>query len=215
MQLSGESEQKLARRDTESNEAYQLYLKGRFHLNQRTTESLKQAVVFYRQAIEKDPNFALAWSGLAATYAIFPIWSVGPPKDSMPQAKAAALRALELDDSLAEAHAALGLYLHYYEFDRAGAEKEMRRAIQLNPNYATAHEWLAVDILTSLKRFDEAVAEIKRAALGEKEEALMLLEKDLAERSSFVSYSAGEPALDDLRDDPRFKALLKRMNLPE
>ena len=335
VELSGESEQNLAKRDTDSNEAYQLYLKGRFHLNQRTNESLKRAVIFYRQAIEKDPNFALAYSGLAATYAIFPIWSVGLPKDSMPQAKAAALRALELDDSLAEAHAALGLYLHYFEFDRAGGEKEMRRAIQLNPNYATAHEWLAVDILTALKRFDEAVAEIKRAeeldplssvvgtnagytlvfarrydeaiaqlkrvltldpnyayalytlgyafdgkgmyaeaiveyrrslalnddpfakallvrslaksgkrdealklvaqlkadsaqryvshyclaiaytALGEKEEALMLLEKDLAERSSFVSYSAGEPALDDLRDDPRFKALLKRMNLPE
>lgn len=335
LKLSGESEQKLAKKYTDNNEAYQLYLKGRFHLNKRTFESLKQAVEFYRQAVEKDPNYALAYSGLAETYAIFPLWSVASPKDSMPQAKAAALRALELDDSLAEAHAALGLYLHYFEFDRSGAEKEMRRAIELNPNYATAHEWLAVDVLTALKRFDEAVAEIKRAeeldplssvtatnagytlvfarrydeaiaqlkrvlnldpnyaytlytlgyaldgkglhdeavveyrkslalnddpfakallarslaksgkrgeamklveqlksdsakryianyclaiaytALGEKEEALILLEKDIAERSSFVSYSAGEPALDDLRDDPRFKDLLKRMNLPE
>jgi len=253
----------------------------------------------------------------------------------MPQAKAAALKALEMDDSLAEAHAALGKYLSFFEFNKAGGEKELRRAIELNPNYATAHHWLGLDLLAVTKRFDEAIPEMKRAeeldplspvisadagfalilgrrydeailqtkralsldanfanarytlgyaydgkglyaeaiaefrkalalnddpyvkallvrslaksgrrgeavkiveelesesatryvpnyclamaytALGEKDEAFALLEKDIAEHSSFVSVLAVEPALDDLRGDPRFKVMLKRLNLPE
>jgi tetratricopeptide (TPR) repeat protein len=272
---------------------------------------------------------------LAQTYVLFPFYGIASPKASMPQAKAAALRALGIDDSLAEAHAALGKYLLFFEFDRAGGEKELRRAIELNPNYATAHHWLGLDLLTVLKRFDEAIPEMKRAeeldplspvisadaglalvyarrydeaiaqtkralsldpnffnarytlgyaydgkrlyaeaiaeyrkalalnddpyakaflvrslaksgrradalklveelksesatryvpnyclamaytALGEKEEAFALLEKDIAEHSSFVSVLAVEPALDDLRDDQRFKAMLRRLNLPQ
>ena len=117
-------------------------MKGKFYWNKRTGESLKQAVEFYQQAIEKDPNYALAYSGLAETYVLFSSYDVAPANDSMPQAKAAALRALEIDDSLAEAHTALGFYLSNYEWDRAGSEKEYRRAIELKPNYATAHHWL-------------------------------------------------------------------------
>jgi eukaryotic-like serine/threonine-protein kinase len=160
--LSGADEAKVAKTYTANPEAYQLYLKGRFVWNKRTGESLKQAIEFYKQAIDKDPNYALAYSGLAETYVLFSSYSVALAKDSMPQAKAAAQRALALDDSLAEAHTALAEYLNHYEFDRFGAEREFRRAVELNPNYATAHQWLG-NHLTALKRFDEAIVELRRA----------------------------------------------------
>jgi TolB-like protein/Flp pilus assembly protein TadD len=333
--LSGADVAKVEKTYTTNPEAYQLYLKGRFYWNKRTGESLRQAVEFYNQAIERDQNYALAYSGLAETYVLYSFYGIASPKASMPQAKAAALRAVEIDDSVAEAHSALGNYLLFFEFDRAGGEKELRRAIELNPNYATAHHWLGLNLLTVLKRFDEAISEMKRAeeldplspvisadaglalvyarrydeaiaqtkralsldpnffsarytlgyaydgkrlyteaiaeyrralalnddpyvkallvssmvksgrqadalklvkelkaesatlyvpnyclamaytALGGKEEAFGLLEKDIAEHSSFVSVLAVEPAFDDLRNDPRFKAMLRRLNLPE
>ena len=148
LKLSGPEQQKMmAKRNTANPEAYQLYLKGKFYWNKRTGESLKQAAEFYRQAIEKDPNYALAYSGLAETYVLFSSYDVAPANDSMPQAKAAALRALAIDDSLAEAHTALGFYLSNYEWDRDGSEKEYRRAIELKPNYATAHHWLGADLV--------------------------------------------------------------------
>jgi len=335
IKLSGADEAKVAKSYTTNTEAYQLYLKGRYHWNKRTGESVKQAVEFYRHAIEKDSNYALAYSGLAEAHVLFPQFSVALPKDSAPLAKATALRALALDDSLAEAHTALGEYLNYFEWDRVGAEKEFRRAIELNPNYATAHNWLGIDLLAPTKRFDEAIAELRRAeeldplspmiganlgvailftrrydeaiaqykrvlsldpnfafarfnlggafhskglyaeaineyrkalelsddpftkgflalslaksgqldeatrllnqlklesaqryvpsyaiaivfiGLNEKDEAIKWLEKDVAERSFYASYYAVSPELDDLRSDPRFKDLLKRMNLPE
>ena len=163
LKLSGTEQQKMmAKRNTTNPEAYQLYLKGKFYWNKRTGEALKQADEFYRQAIEKDPNYALAYSGLAETYVLFSSYDVAPANDSMPQAKAAALRALEIDDSLAEAHTALGFYLSYYEWDRNGSEKEYRRAIELNPNYATAHHWLGAD-LSNVKRFDDSLVELRRA----------------------------------------------------
>ena len=161
--ISGADADKVAKIYTTNPEAYQFYLKGRFQWNRRTGESLKQAAEFYKQAVEKDSNYALAYSGLAETYVLFSSYSVASSKDSMPQAKAAAMRALEIDDSLAEAHTALGEYLNLFEWDRIGAEKELRRAIALNPNYATAHHWLGSDLLVPLKRFDEALAEMRRA----------------------------------------------------
>jgi len=160
--LSGAEVAKVAKAYTTNQEAYQLYLRGKFYWNKRTGDSLKQAVDFYQQAIEKDPNYALAYSGLAETYVLFSSYDVATGADSMPQAKAAALRALEIDDSLAEAHTALAFYLSNYEWDRIGSEKEYRRAIELKPNYATAHHWFGAD-LSNLKRFDESIAEIKRA----------------------------------------------------
>jgi serine/threonine protein kinase/tetratricopeptide (TPR) repeat protein len=334
LKLSGESAKGITKKYTESSEAYQLYLKGRYLWNQRTGESLKRATVVYNQAIEKDPGFALAYAALAETYALFPNYEVASPADSLPQAKAAALRAMELDDSLAEAHSALGWYLCQYEFDWIGGEKEFRRAIELNPNYATAHQWLA-SLFASTKRFDDAQAEIKRAAeldplspiiavnisfnlwearrydealkefdrtlslhpdfpvaqqglcwtysamgkselainacrkaldlakgawdkgrlsqvlgraghtdeakkllqeletesrehyipkmalalahmgLNQKEEALTMIEQDVAEHGYWVGSMGVEPEFDELRSDPRFKALLKRANLPE
>jgi serine/threonine-protein kinase len=334
LKLSGEGEQKLARKYTDNNEAYQFYLKGRYQWNKRTGESLKQSVEYYRQAIEKDPNYALAFSGLAETYLLFSGYDVAPANDSMPLAKAAALRALEIDDSLAEAHSALGYYLTRYEFDLDRSEKEFRRAIELKPDYATAHQWFAAN-LTVVRRFDEALAEmrlaeeldplspdigtdlgatlvfarrydeaiaqlkrtlvrhpnfsrthsylgwaygakgmyaeaiaeartalelnnsffikgylalwlarsgnrdealkilteLKKAAsegyvrpstlavvyigLGDKVEALNQLETEVSSRSLNAIYLAVLPEVDDLRSEPRFKAMVKRMNLPE
>ncbi|MEQ1924175.1 MAG: serine/threonine-protein kinase, partial [Pyrinomonadaceae bacterium] len=150
--LSGSDAAKVAKSYTANPEAYRLYLKGRFNWNRRTSVLLKQAVDFFKQATEKDPNYALAYSGLAETYVLFPSWGIASSKESMPLAKAAALRALALDDSLAESHAALGAYLTEYEFDRAGGEEQYRRSIELNPNYATARQWFALDILASTKR---------------------------------------------------------------
>jgi TolB-like protein/Tfp pilus assembly protein PilF len=160
--LSGADVAKVEKNYTANPEAYQLYLKGKFYWNKRTGESLKQAAEFYKQAIEKDPNYALAYSGLAETYVLFSSYDVAPATDSMPQAKAAALRASEIDDSLAEAHTALGFYLSNYEWDRDGSEKEYRRAIELKPNYATAHHWLGADLL-NVKRFDDGLVELRRA----------------------------------------------------
>jgi eukaryotic-like serine/threonine-protein kinase len=332
--LSGEDVAKVEKTYTASPEAYQLYLKGKFFWNKRTGESLKQAAELYRQAIEQDPNYALAYSGLAETFVLFSGYDVAPANDSMPQAKAAALRALEIDDSLAEAHTALGFYLFNFEWDRDGSEKEFRRVIELKPSYPTAHQWLGGS-LANLKRFDEGLVEYRRAeeldplspiigtnlgdalayarrydeaiaqykrtlvrnpsfafahqdlgwaygssgrypeaiaetrtaieltngsstkgylglwlaksgkrdeavkllselkqeaargyvqsytfaliyiGLGDKEEALNYLEKHMLSRTETANSYAVAPELDDLRSEPRFKAMLKRMNLPE
>jgi tetratricopeptide (TPR) repeat protein len=161
--LSGADVEKVAKTSTTNAEAYQLYLKGRFHWSKRTPDSLKQAVAFYEQAIAEDPNYGLAYSGLAETYVLFPNYSVAMPMDSMPRAKAAALRAIELDDSLAESHVALGTYYSLFAWNQPAAEKEFRRAIELNPNYATAHQQFGIECLPSIGRFDEAVAESRRA----------------------------------------------------
>jgi eukaryotic-like serine/threonine-protein kinase len=332
--LSGADVAKVEKTYTTNPEAYQLYLKGKFFWNKRTGEALKQAAELYRQAAEKDPNYALAYSGLAETYVLFSSYDVAPADDSMPQAKAAAQRALAIDDSLAEAHNALGFYLSNYEWDRDSSEKEYRRAIELKPNYATAHHWLGSDIanvkrfddslvelrraeeldplssiigtnlgdaLVFARRYDEAIAQYKRTlvrdpnfayahlalgrafgakgmypeaiaetrtsielrggstakgflglwlaksgkrdetvrlvgelkqeaarnyvqsftfaliyiALGDKEEALNYLEKHMSSRAETASSYAVDPELDDLRSEPRFKEMLKRMNLPE
>ncbi len=161
--LSGADAAKVGKSYTSNPDAYQLYLKGRFSWNKRTPESLKQAIGFYEQAIEKDPNYALAFSGLAETYVLFSFYGVAPAKESMPKAKAAIDRALAIDDLLAEAHAARGKYLAFFEFDRSGSEREFRRGIELNPNYATAYQWLGLDFLVLTRRFDEGIRELRRA----------------------------------------------------
>ncbi len=333
--LSAADEQKLATNYTENTEAYKLYLKGRFQWNKRTGESLKQAVEHYNQAIERDPNYALAYAGLAESYIYYSLVSLASAQEIKPKVRAAAMRSLELDDSLAEAHLAFGLYLTYFDWNHPAAEREFRRAIELKPNYATAHHLLGADLLIVMKRFDEAIAAVRRAeeldplsplisadvgtcllfarrydeaisqleyaltldpnfnytrwnlgagydfkgqykeaiaeyrkaleldddswvsallaralaksgqrgeavtllnhlksestrtyvpsyglalvyaALGEKDKAFILLEKDLTERSSVAHFYPVDPLIDDLRDDPRFKAMLKRLNLPE
>ena len=161
--LSGTDQAQVSGSATTDPEAYRLYLKGRYQWNKRTGESLKMAVEYFNQAIEKDPGYALPYSGLAESYVLFPIYSVALPVDSMPKAKAAALRAIELDDSLAETHVALGIYYSNFAWNQPAAEREFRRAIELNPNYANAHQQFGVECLTAMGKFDEAVAEGKRA----------------------------------------------------
>jgi serine/threonine-protein kinase len=160
--LSGIDQSRANKQYTANAEAYQLYLKGRFYWNKRTAADFHKSIPYFQQAIEKDPNYALAYSGLADAYALLTAYSNEPPRELMPKAKEAALKALALDDKLAEAHASLGQIVEYYEYDFATAEREYYRALELNPNYATAHQWLA-EHLSGFKRFDEAIAEIKRA----------------------------------------------------
>ncbi len=162
LKLSGESEQKLAKKYTDNNEAYQLYLQGRHQWNKRETKAFEKAVVFFKQAIEKDPNYALAYSGLADTYSLFPAYGNFRPNEYMPQAKQAALKALEIDPNLAEAHASLGEAIFYYDYDWAGAEKAFKRAIELDPKYATARQWYG-ELLSLSGRRDEAVREMSKA----------------------------------------------------
>lgn len=146
----------------QSYEAYESYLKGRYFLNKRTPESLQQAIEYFQQAAEQNPNYARAYAGLADSYALISGYNLTPRTESMPKARTAALRALEIDDRLAEAHNSLALIAELYDWDWQTAEKEFRRAIQLDPNYATAHHWYA-EYLANQGRFDEAFAESERA----------------------------------------------------
>ena len=143
-------------------EAYDLYLKGRYFWNKRTAQSFQQAIEYFQQAIAKDANFSRAYSGLADSYALMGGYSTTPQTESMPKARAAALKALQLDPGLAEAHTSLALITENFDYDWETAEKEYRRAIDLNPNYATAHHWYA-EFLSLQGRFPEAFAESERA----------------------------------------------------
>jgi TolB-like protein/DNA-binding winged helix-turn-helix (wHTH) protein len=144
-------------------EAYDLYLRGRYYWNQRTPQGIKQSIGYFQQALAKDPNFALAYSGLADAYNISNIVGAYTPKESLPQARAAAEKAIELDPSLAEAHAALGMEKSHYDFDFPGAEREFLKAIQLNPNSAYAHLFYSNCYLMPMGRVQEAIAENKKA----------------------------------------------------
>jgi TolB-like protein/DNA-binding winged helix-turn-helix (wHTH) protein/Flp pilus assembly protein TadD len=145
-------------------EAYESYLKGRYFWNKRTAASLKVALAYFNQAIEEDPKYAQAYSGLADTYALLGDWqyAVMTPKEALPKAKAAALKALELDDGLSEAHNSLAFCLEGFDWDFESAGKEFRRAIELNPGYATAHHWYAWH-LSLVGRNSEAIAEMRKA----------------------------------------------------
>ncbi len=147
---------------TKSYEAYDLYLKGRYFWNKRTADGFRQAADYFQLAIDEDPNYAQAYAGLADTFSLMSTWYMGPQNELMPRARDAALRALALDDGLAEAHASLALIEENYDYDWAGSEKEFRRAIGLNPQYATAHQWYA-EFLSLQGRFDEAFVESSQA----------------------------------------------------
>jgi len=160
--LPGAEESLIAKHPTESTEAHELYLKGRFFWNKRTPENFEKAITYFQQAIEKDTSYALAYSGMADCYALLADYGAAAPDETMPKAKAAALKALQIDPNLAEAHASLAEILHDYDWDYAGALREIDRAIELNPNYATAHQWRA-EFLSAQGRHEEAIAEAKRA----------------------------------------------------
>lgn len=145
-------------------QAYEAYLKGRFFWNKRTENGLRTAKAYFDQAIEIDPNYAQAYTGLADSYALMGDWQYGvmPPKEALPKAKAAAVKALELDDTLGEAHNSLAFLLDGFDWNFEASGQEFRRAIELNPGYATAHHWYAWH-LSLLGRFDEAIAEMRKA----------------------------------------------------
>jgi len=160
--LSGEQQQQLVRRDTTNGEAYQHYLRGRFHWNKRTVKELQKSIEYFQMAVTVDPNYALGYAGLADAYTQFSNFGGALPREVMPKAREAALKAMSLDDRLAEAHAALGLILTIYDYDAAGAEREFKRAIELNPNYATAHHFYS-RLLSAQGRHEESLAKIRRA----------------------------------------------------
>jgi len=145
-------------------QAYESFLKGRYFWNKRTTDGLKAALAYFNQAIEEDPKYAQAYSGLADTYALLVDWQyvAMTPNEAFPKAKAAAIKALELDSALGEAHNSLAFCLDAFEWDFDSAGKEFQRAIELNPGYATAHHWYAWH-LGLLGRYDEAIAEMRKA----------------------------------------------------
>ena len=163
--LTPRTQARLARAHPLDASAYQNYLRGRFFWNRRTEAALKQAVSYFQQAIGADPGYAPAYSGLADCYSSLGAASVVgglPPQQAMPQAKAAALKALEIDGTLAEAHTSLAIVHLLYEWDLASSEKEFRRAIELDPNYSAAHHWFS-HCLLPLRRTEESLAESKRA----------------------------------------------------
>ncbi len=162
LSLSGAEKQLLTKHYTENSEAYQLYLKGRYFWNKRTVEGLKKGISYFNEAVEKDPSYALAYVGLADSYSLLSDYGGLPPNEAYPQAKRAAMRAVELDERLAEAHATLAYIKTGYDWDWSGAEEGFRRAIELNPNYETAHQWYA-EYLSGMGRHQEAIAEIRRA----------------------------------------------------
>jgi TolB-like protein/Flp pilus assembly protein TadD len=335
LKISGE-EKGLTKQYTNNNEAYQLYLKGRYSFAKRTKDEMLKAVEYYRQAIALDPNFALAYARVAEVYNQMPAYPYLAPNESFPQAKTAAQRALEIDPNLAEAHTAMGNYLGLYERKWTEAEREFKRGLELDPNSSAAHFRYAQTYLIPLGRTDEAITEINRAleiepldlnmranfswfhlyarqndkalteakrmyeldpnfvlarytlgltynangmyadtidlnqkfletnptnqyllrntgyayaksgrrqeaeetikklndisrtqyvmsfwiasiyaALGDKDKAFAELEKGFAQNDLFIVYLKVDPQMDSLRDDARFKDLLKRMNLPE
>jgi TolB-like protein/Tfp pilus assembly protein PilF len=160
LRFSGEDRQ-LNKGGTNNTEAYQSYLRGRYYWNKRTSDGFKKAIEQFQQAIDRDPNYALAYDGLADCYLLLEQYASTPASETLPKAKAAAERALQIDDSLAEAHASLACYYDQsWRWDEA--EEEFKRAISLNPNYPTAHHWYEIH-LRLVGRLDEALAEIKRA----------------------------------------------------
>ena len=163
LKLSGEGEQKLAKKYTDSNEAYQLYLKGLFHFANRTKEDVQKAIGYFQQATRLDPNFALAYVGISQSYSMMPSYSYLSPKEAFPQAKAAAQKALEIDPSLADAHGALATTFAAYDWNWVEAEREFKRAIELNPNVADIHYRYGLIYLIPAGRMGEAIREIKRA----------------------------------------------------
>jgi TolB-like protein/tetratricopeptide (TPR) repeat protein len=162
--LSGEERKRLTRHDTESTEAYEYYMRGRYHWNKRTEEQIRRGLAAFQQAVRLDPNYALAYTGIADSYNLLGLFDAGAlaPKEAFPRARTAALRALQIDEALAEAHASLAHTRLYYEWNWSGAESEYKRAIALNPNYATAHHWYAL-YFAAMAQFEDALAEIERA----------------------------------------------------
>jgi serine/threonine-protein kinase len=160
--LTPEEEARLASARRVNPEAHELYMRGRYHWNRRTIEGIEKSIAHFEQALQKDPEFALAHAGLADSYGVVPFYTPLPPEEAFSRAKAAAMSALEINETLAEAHSALGFVRLYYDWDWIDAERELQRAIRLKPSYVTAYHWYA-EYLSAMGRYDEAITAINRA----------------------------------------------------
>jgi serine/threonine protein kinase/Tfp pilus assembly protein PilF len=197
--------ERMTRRYTENTEAFVASSKGRYFWNKRTEEDLKRAIGYFEQALQLDPNYALAYVGLANSYLLLPEYGVYRSKEAYPKVKEAAMKALEIDDMLAEAYVTLAQIKRRYDYDWAAAERTYKRAIELDPNYATAHHWYGYDLMC-VERYDEAIDEIKRAY--ELDPLSLVINRNLGQ----VLYRAGryDEALEALNKtlemDPTFSA---------
>ncbi len=162
LRLTGEDEKRLAKNYTANTEAYQDYLKGRYWWNKTPDEGMSKAIEYFQQAVAKDPTYALAYSGLADSYSVLGGFGLAPPRETFPKAKNAALKALVIDDTLAEAHTSLGFINTFYDWDWPNAEREFQRAIALNPNSANSHYYYGI-ALRNMGRLEDGIAEQKRA----------------------------------------------------
>ena len=202
--LSGLEQRAIATRPTENAAAHQLYLKGTYFSNKRTGADLRTAIEYFKAAIGNDSKYAAAYAGLADAYTLLSLWGGEGPADTMPQAKAAARKAIELDETLPEAHNSLGLVLALHDFDFAQSQKEFERAIELNPNYATAHHQFGNVNLAMIGEFDRAIAEGNRAV--ELDPLSLIINADLGQ--DFMLARRYDEAIEQLRKtlamDPRF-----------
>ncbi len=202
--LTGAEQHAISMQPTRNTEAYQLYLKGRYFWNKRTGPDLQKAIDYFKQAIEKDPGYALAYVGLGDSYILLSGFGAAPPQDSFPLAEAAAKKALEIDDNLAEAHTTLGFILCVHHLNFADSIREFERAIALNPNYATAHHWFGDGPLLAVGQFDRAIAEGKRAV--ELDPLSVIITADLG--ADFLVARRYDEAIDQFHKaidlDPRF-----------
>jgi serine/threonine protein kinase/Tfp pilus assembly protein PilF len=162
--LGGDEKEAVTKRHTDNAEAYNLYLLGRHFWNKRTLPNVLKSIEYFKKAVELDPEYALAYSGIADAYVLLPVEWATPPREAYPKAQEYAQKALAIDDKLAEAYSCLAAIKREFEYDWSGAERYYKRAIELNPNYATAHQWYA-EFLTSMGRFDEALDEIHKAQM--------------------------------------------------
>jgi TolB-like protein/Tfp pilus assembly protein PilF len=192
--LTGSEQRAIAARPTENTEAYQLYLKGRFFWNKRTGEDLKLAHDYFKQAVAADPKYAAAYAGIAQADILIPVFGAGPPREFFPSSRQAAEKAIELDETSAEGHTALAM-LQLFDFKFAASEAEFKRAIELNPNYATAHHWFGNSLLVTLGRFDQAIQEGKRAV--DLDPLSLIINADLA--STFMIGRRYDEAIAQLR----------------
>jgi len=205
--LSGEELKLLAKRYTASPEAYQYYLKGRYFWGQRTENGLNKAIDYFRQAIDQDPSYALAFAGLADCYALLNAYGSAQLKEAFPRAEAAAGQALALDDNLAEAHTTRAYVEYYYKRNWAEAEREFQRSLAINPNYATANHWYA-EYLMYTGRFEESVAKFKLAQEIDPLSPIITVEQGLPFYYSRQYKRAEEKFRQAQKLEPRFTPLV-------
>jgi Tfp pilus assembly protein PilF len=212
LRLSPDEKQILKHRFTENTVAYQLYLQGRFFWNKRSEDGLKTAIKYFEQAIERDPQYALAWAGIADSYSLLGEYGNIPRKELYPKAEAAVNKALEIDNRLAEVHTSLASLLMLSKWDWVNSEKEFKLALELNPNYATAHHWYSQWFL-SMGRLEESLRMISRAAELDPVSQAILKDRGLTLYYNRQYDSAIEMAIKTLELDPNYASAHRLLSL--